>query len=392
MSSTVLLEVERRKHIEMIVAYPMVGAIHAIIATFSLIITLYLYGTNTLIPLWYALFTAVLLTRYRLDCYFKPKLIGNMMSVFEYRLMTATRTLLGFAWAAGAIIFIRINPDSNLLPTLFVCTALAYAGTVFHVNSKLSLITYFWSIMAPVCGYMAWQMGHLIEVSVMVVSGIIYITLYTRILHKRSLKRISDTIENERLIAELYHANTIIKQAAELDALTGIKNRAYFNKQVDKLWEESQVSKGEICLILFDIDHFKPFNDNYGHLAGDDALKKVAQTLIDTPIDSDGAFYARVGGEEFVAVLPCSDLSVAVNCAEDIRTAIEQSAIQHQYSSCADVVTVSVGVAITQPTRLNCISDLFDQADQALYKAKRAGRNIVATAKPHQADAQAAPL
>jgi diguanylate cyclase (GGDEF)-like protein len=128
---------------------------------------------------------------------------------------------------------------------------------------------------------------------------------------------------------------------------------------------------------MMDIDHFKSYNDHYGHGAGDDCLRQVAQALMqccDRPLD----LVARYGGEEFVALLPETDHDGARHLAEQMRLAIERLAIPHAYSSVATVVTLSVGVAIHGPDRVKTdLAQLQKCADQALYEAKRQGRNRV---------------
>jgi diguanylate cyclase (GGDEF)-like protein len=131
---------------------------------------------------------------------------------------------------------------------------------------------------------------------------------------------------------------------------------------------------------MIDIDFFKRFNDHYGHLAGDECLKKVAQkmrTIVRRPAD----FCARYGGEEFVVVLPDTDIAGGRHILEKIRSGIEELAIEHQDSSVAAVVTVSIGAATSIPTTERstetAVAGVIERADKALYQAKRQGRNRV---------------
>ncbi len=163
-----------------------------------------------------------------------------------------------------------------------------------------------------------------------------------------------------------------LRQHAEIDALTGIPNRRFFNAHF--IQEFRRRRRQPLSLILCDIDHFKTYNDQFGHPAGDRCLQLVAQTLRNS-FQRSGDFCARYGGEEFVLVLPNTPLSGAVVLAEKIRQAVFELQIDHP-GSATDVVTMSFGVA----TEAGVASDheaLIQQADQALYRAKRKGRNRV---------------
>ncbi len=171
-----------------------------------------------------------------------------------------------------------------------------------------------------------------------------------------------------------------LRQQSTLDGLTGIANRRHFDEYLDVEWKRAQRDHKTLSLIMADIDVFKNYNDNYGHQAGDECLRKVAarmQLLLKRP----GDLVARYGGEEFAAVLPETDLTGAVRVAEKIRTAVEALAITHAYSIVSDRVTISLGVAATIPTYDGCCEELIKKADQALYRAKQRGRNRVCVSK-----------
>jgi diguanylate cyclase (GGDEF)-like protein len=134
-----------------------------------------------------------------------------------------------------------------------------------------------------------------------------------------------------------------------------------------------------LSLIFLDIDFFKPYNDTYGHLAGDECLISVANSLKKTlhrPTD----FLARYGGEEFVVILPETSEDGALKIAGDLRETVESMGMQHEASVVADHVTVSLGTATMIPSEGSALSDLIDAADKALYRAKEEGRNRVKSA------------
>jgi two-component system, cell cycle response regulator len=127
-------------------------------------------------------------------------------------------------------------------------------------------------------------------------------------------------------------------------------------------------------LIMCDIDFYKDYNDTYGHLAGDDSLKKVANVL-EHYARRASDLAARYGGEEFVIILPDTESDKAVHIAEQIRTAVEDLHIQHSSSQTSDYLTISLGVATIIPTRDQKPGTLINFADEALYQAKKNGRN-----------------
>lgn len=182
-------------------------------------------------------------------------------------------------------------------------------------------------------------------------------------------------------LRKAYHT---IEQQAITDATTNIPNKRAFSQQFEREFSRSIRSQKTLALILCDIDYFKAYNDSYGHHQGDSCLHKVAQAIATTP-ERPGDFFARYGGEEFVLLLPETDLQGAQFVAEKIRQKILSMKICHQNSSTSDYVTASFGVAVCQQGECTQKDQLFIQADEALYKAKNLGRNIVAVfTKNHQ--------
>ncbi len=167
-----------------------------------------------------------------------------------------------------------------------------------------------------------------------------------------------------------------LRMISTIDALTQISNRHHFNEEMVKVWRQAKRETQYIALILLDVDHFKKYNDNYGHLSGDKCLFEIANAIRNSLYRS-GDLCARYGGEEFVVVLPNSDQKGTLKVAESIRLAIEQLEIEHKYGCDTMIVTASIGVSVVKPSSTNSIRELIDQADQALYLAKKQGRNRV---------------
>lgn len=174
-------------------------------------------------------------------------------------------------------------------------------------------------------------------------------------------------------------ANELVRQA-EHDGLTGAFNRRYFDKMFDQEWRRHQRQRMPLSVALIDIDYFKAFNDCYGHLKGDECLKRVAAGL-ERSLRRPGEFVARYGGEEFAIVLPYTDLFESQKFGMWVCDQIRSLAVEHSDSDVYGVVTVSVGVACICPDDQYDKEQLLNEADKALYQAKSNGRNGVVVRK-----------
>jgi diguanylate cyclase (GGDEF)-like protein len=166
----------------------------------------------------------------------------------------------------------------------------------------------------------------------------------------------------------------LLNELAERDGLTGLYNRRMFDDFMRRTWRQSQRENVPLEIIFVDIDYFKIYNDLYGHQAGDDCLRKVARCIADSakrPLD----FAARYGGEEFVLVLYGPPREHAQALPEKIRLDVRDLGIPHEGSGVDNVVTVSVGVSMAAPGSGRSLAGTIQIADEALYEAKRAGRN-----------------
>ena len=183
---------------------------------------------------------------------------------------------------------------------------------------------------------------------------------------------LATTLLEER--AQLERANQELNFLSSVDGLTGIPNRRFFDQFLSQLWSLAARNGEPIALIMCDIDFFKAYNDTYGHLQGDECLKKVA-TALKNSLKRQVDFVARYGGEEFVVVLSNTDVDGATKVAETLRANVENLAILHRLSSITPTITISLGVAIGYANSTVLPQTLIEAADNALYQAKRAGRN-----------------
>jgi len=173
---------------------------------------------------------------------------------------------------------------------------------------------------------------------------------------------------------ELIRQRKMLDEIAHVDALTGVNNRRKMDIVLEDEVATNMQENSTLLVAILDIDYFKLFNDNYGHGAGDAALRQVGQALreiFQRPRD----FVARYGGEEFVIILPDCDKDSAELMLSNIAQAIKEKMIKHEYSSVSKQLTVSIGAVVVKSSESLAVANIMKQADALLYKAKKAGRN-----------------
>lgn len=178
---------------------------------------------------------------------------------------------------------------------------------------------------------------------------------------------------------ELKRYRDYLEQIAFIDGLTAIPNRRRFDEHFQSEWQRGVRREASLAVLMIDIDFFKPFNDHYGHQAGDDCLVKVAQALASS-VHRPGDLVARYGGEEFVCVLPDTDLAGAEIIANTLRKSVNALKVPHEFSNVTDHVTVSIGAAAVKLEQSMKPEELVEKADNNLYEAKESGRDRVVAA------------
>lgn len=192
------------------------------------------------------------------------------------------------------------------------------------------------------------------------------------------LNLVRDISERKRSEENLQSAYRAMESLVVVDALTGISNRRRFDDALATEWRRALRDGEKVSLLLIDADHFKRYNDTYGHVRGDSCLKQIAEAALDVVL-RPGDLVARYGGEEFAVVLPGTDEMGAKAVAEDICQAVRNRRLPHE-GNAPGIVTVSIGCATIVPQRGKTPQDLIEAADQALYRAKGRGRNRVVVA------------
>jgi diguanylate cyclase (GGDEF)-like protein len=196
---------------------------------------------------------------------------------------------------------------------------------------------------------------------------------------EKNQKLEQEILQRKKVEVELRQANLELERLANIDGLTGVANRRQFDLTLIKEWYRLKRENLPLSLIICDIDYFKRYNDYYGHIEGDNCLKKVAEG-ISNGVKRTGDLVARYGGEEFVVVLPNTSLDGAKKVAENIRNCVNNLHLTHGGSDVSKYVTLSMGVSSMIPMLEMSPELLKITADEALYQAKKQGRNQIIAA------------
>ena len=292
-----------------------------------------------------------------------------MWSLFRGRTLPRTVGVIAFAFAVVMLIFsVSRYPLLFLLypVLLFVDSFLAFPGTAL-VAFGMCLIAVHRSTngQGP---FGSWPADLMLPRDVALQ---IYLGFHMVALFPASLL----SLERKRMAEKLRHSNKRLQMLASLDGLTGIANRRSLDDRFEMEWKRALRAQTPLALLMIDLDHFKQFNDLYGHHAGDLCLQAVAGVLAGRVRRTED-FAARYGGEEFAVLLPQTELEGACTLAEELRMTVLNLCIAHRDSP-SERVTVSIGCSACRPSRGQVQLELLQLADAALYHAKQTGRNRV---------------
>ncbi|WP_250658460.1 GGDEF domain-containing protein [Alkalimarinus coralli] len=339
-------------------------------------------------------------------------LIADHLVIPEIFSQVATIRALGAVIILSMVCFTYYYP-SYRWQQLILCVG----GLIIHLS--LVLI----GVLAANSGHYHYQFGPIVTIFfisnvirvgfsyalpatiLMFASQVFAITLLTDISHEQvteilfiySFVTIISLIVNGRMEFEIrknflrilllnHEQEQLIKTQDELrklstsDSLTGLYNRRYFNKHIEREWLSAIRHKTPISVLMIDVDDFKQYNDSQGHLAGDDALSAIGKTLHQS-IKRPDDLVARYGGEEFIATLPHSDAESAQSVAQNMLTEIYKLNIDHPDASHCNRLTISIGYCSVIPDQEQSIKDLLKCADDALYESKRKGKNCISMGK-----------
>lgn len=319
----------------------------------------------------------VLVIRYGLGL---PGMLGLWLVLHTGRRLLPVERVVFFSlfWLSfTTLLMIRVVPEAFTGPYLLGVLVIVMAGiTVGRMGFWVSLsfgvlfLLSFLAVLGPVLLDNAFWLYYLF-----LSCGAIVLCLLAQFTTDRSGRReFLQKLMIHRKNHELRKLNSRLRDLAEVDALTGIANRRSFDQVLEEEWRRAQRRGYSLALLMGDIDFFKAYNDALGHQQGDICIRQVAQS-IKASVRRPGDMVARYGGEEFAVILPALQLSEAATVARMVCDQVRTLRLPHPASPVYPFVTISVGVAAMVPQEQHSPAQLVGAADEALYQAKRAGRN-----------------
>ena len=297
------------------------------------------------------------------------------------RVVTTLYAFTGICWGAAVSV---LDQYSYGTVTVYMGVVLFIAALLYMTPQSL-LAVFLPPHLAFIAAMFLVQDSPELRYTNIVISSIVIVVLI--LIARQNYDRRLESFQNRALIVEknselarinreLNNLNAELEQRSVTDALTGLYNRRMFEETMKKEWERCKRYSITLSVIMMDVDHFKPYNDFYGHQTGDQCLQQIGALLMRT-LRFASDIVARYGGEEFIVVLPYTDNAKAAALAERIRCEVERLEIRHEVSKVSNYVTVSLGVATTVPAEENSAEDLVYAADMALYEAKEQNRNRI---------------
>jgi diguanylate cyclase (GGDEF)-like protein len=304
----------------------------------------------------YLCFFAVLASPWHGSAFFESLPIGR------YRDLIADLVFL-LLTAGCLLIRVEVEPEGNVIETNTFALVLTNGSPILFTLAVL--------VLGAIIARVHFTLG----ISAITLSLVIY-CFRAALLQSAYLRAQHELTRSQFALRE---ANVRLKQLSLHDALTGLPNRRLFNQTLESEWNRAMRNRRPLSLVIADVDCFKALNDAYGHPAGDECLCDVASAL-NSSLRRAGEVASRYGGEEFAAILPDADAASAATVAETMREAVAALQISNEGSMVQPFVTASFGVATAFPVDGTEAASLVDSADEALYRAKRNGRNRVESA------------
>lgn len=336
---------------------------------------------------WWLVFVVVILARLglvRAFCRADIELADYDVWLRRYIYMAA---LTGIAWGAGSLLIGPMLGDVDRVFILLILIGISGGAIPMLGIHKQTLFVF---VVPTIIPYMIWVAFSLPDKSeVMLMILLLYmISIISAIsrMDENMTENLRMKYGLEQRTEKLQDANEKLEHLTLVDSLTQLYNRRFFEQQMEKEWKKCHRESKRLAMLVIDIDYFKKYNDTYGHAQGDECLKKVAGVLVEA-LHRPGDIIARVGGEEFVALLPGIDQEGAVKVAEAMQEKMHEAKIPHRTSPIEDHVTVSIGLAVTYPVESATALGLFKAADKALYRGKFMGRNHIVVGELDMLDA-----
>ena len=315
-----------------------------------------------------------------IDVYNTQKIITEINNFkLLHRRYAFCAALLGAIYGAGFVFFFDQLPVLNQTYLIMLIAIIIPPAFVSFFSDKLSFNLYIYSMVLPVIIKIFIQ-GQL-EYFSMGIFGIMYLLIIRKFFtwnHDVLRDAIRLKFENEQLLNSLQVINARLTELSIIDELTQVANRRSLDENLEKEWLRAKRLKTPISMLMIDIDYFKEYNDEFGHIKGDECLTYIAE-FFKNNINRSGDFIARYGGEEFCILMPETNLNGALKFAEIIHSGVRNLKIPNPKSKVSKYLTICIGVASSIPDSEDNYMDLLYTSDKALYKAKNDGRNIIRT-------------
>lgn len=339
---------------------------------------------NVLIPVWWAVISLVLLVQYGMYKMYSRQRSGRVDYLLWYKLIIVASATAGLCWGFGLTHMLSVVDENYHIFLIILLISLAAAGIALAVRAVV-YYAFQISVLLPVIVWLLLNEDPIkMTLGFFLIIFMMAMWIFAYQVNHSLTTSFRLQLENQSLANSLKQSNARLQvlneellQLSATDSLTQVANRRYFDERLVSEFSRSSRESTALSLIMIDVDFFKPYNDELGHVAGDECLSRIAISIRDSlkrPTD----LVARYGGEEFVVLLPVTPPEGACKLAEEIRQNIEALKIAHPRSPIGTYVTVSLGV--TGAAHVGKTSKrelLLQKADQALYKAKLAGRNNV---------------
>jgi len=355
--------------------FPLIGS-----AIGSVLVAISLIGSNQnyLVMIWLCLVFATIAIRvwFVHRCQTQIESSGfDPQATYRYAM---TIGLSGLAWGVGGFMIKDASPI-GMVVTITAIQAMVM-GAVLMLGAFIpAFLAFSLPAIFPMIFVLAFS-GNMAELVLAIYSSIFLVLMIgiAKRFNQSQRNTWQLTFEKEDLLKSLTDAHDHLALLATSDGLTSLANRRRFDEVLEIEFARLHRSRAPLSLIMLDIDHFKSLNDTYGHVIGDQCLKKVAE-VFQRYINRSPELAARYGGEEFAAILPETDYDGAIILAEKIRADVAGMNIPHRASSTASYLTVSMGVATIDCSQTKSPVDAVAIADRLLYKAKSEGRNRIAS-------------
>lgn len=289
-----------------------------------------------------------------------------------------TISLSGLAWGLGGLFVLHTSPNSMVV--IITAIQAMVMGGALTLGAFMPAF-YAFSLPATIPMVIALLASRENSNFVLAIYSIIFLLMFITIARRfnHSLSRtLQLSFEKEALVNALTEAHDQQSVLAKTDGLTGLANRRHFDEVLEKEFARLQRSGAPLSLLILDVDHFKAYNDTYGHIAGDECLRRIAE-IFNKHLNRPSDLAARYGGEEFAGIMPETDHAGTALLAEQIRADVAALNIAHSSSPTAEHVTISLGVATINCVGMSSPTQALELTDKQLYRAKSEGRDRVAS-------------